>query len=58
MTLLIILACVFAGITLMLVLGERLGRPMSRSQQTRFSKISYLLVFIILIVSMIKSAFF
>jgi amino acid permease len=54
MTLLIILACVFAVVTLMVVLGERFGKPMSDAQQTKFSKISWILVFIILLAALIK----
>jgi amino acid permease len=54
MTLLIILACVFAVVTLMVVLGERFGKPMSDAQQAKFSKISWILVFIILLAALIK----
>ena len=54
MTLLIILACVFAVVTLMVVLGERFGKPMSDEQQAKFSKISWILVFIILLAALIK----
>jgi amino acid permease len=54
MTLLIILACVFAVVALMVVLGERFGKPMSDAQQAKFSKISWILVFIILLAALIK----
>jgi len=54
MALLIILACVFGGVALMVLLGERFGTPMSDEQQGKFSKISRILVFVILIVAIIK----
>jgi amino acid permease len=54
MTLLIILACVFAAVSLMVILGERFGKPMSDEQQSKFSKTSWILVFIILIAALVK----
>jgi amino acid permease len=54
MTLLIILACVFAAVALMVILGERFGKPMSDEQQSKFSKTSWILVFIILIAALVK----
>lgn len=54
MALLIILSCVFGVIALMVILGERFGKPMSRQQQARFSKISWILVFFILFAAIIK----
>lgn len=54
MTLLIILASVFAVVALMVILGERFGKPMSGEQQTRFSKISWVLVFVILLAAIVK----
>ncbi|MBL0711861.1 MAG: hypothetical protein JJV99_12745 [Colwellia sp.] len=54
MTLLIILVCVFAAVALMVILGERFGKPMDDEQQSKFSKISVILVFIILVVAIIK----
>jgi amino acid permease len=54
MTLLIILACVFAAVALMVILGERFGKPMSDEQQEKFSKTSWILVFIILIAALVK----
>ena len=54
MTLLIILACVFAAVALMVVLGERFGKPMSAEQQAKFSKTSWILVFIILLAALVK----
>jgi len=38
MTLLIILACVFLAVFLMVVLGERFGKPMSDEQQGKYKK--------------------
>lgn len=54
MTLLIILASVFAAVALMVVLGERFGKPMSDEQQSKFGKTTWILVFIILIAAIIK----
>jgi len=54
MTLLIILACVFAAVALMVILGERFGKPMSDEQQAKFSKTSWILVFIILLAALVK----
>ena len=54
MTLLIILACVFAAVALMVILGERFGKPMSDEHQAKFSKTSWILVFIILLAALVK----
>ncbi|MCW8832863.1 MAG: hypothetical protein OQK09_01050 [Colwellia sp.] len=54
MTLLIILACVFGAVALMVVLGERFGKPMSGEQQAKFSKITWILVFLILLAAIVK----
>ena len=54
MTLLVILLAVFAGIALMVILGERFGKPMSNEEQAKYSKILPILVFILLIGSLIK----
>lgn len=54
MTLLIILLAVFAGIALMVVLGERFGKPMDDEEQAKYSKIITVLVFILLVGSLIK----
>jgi amino acid permease len=56
MTLLIILACVFGIVALMVILGERFGKPMSDGQQAKFSKISWVLVFMVLVGAIIKEA--
>jgi len=54
MTLLIILACVFGGVALMVVLGEKFGKPLSNEEQGKYSKIIMVLVFVLLIAGMIK----
>jgi amino acid permease len=54
MTLLIILACVFGAVALMVVLGERFGKPMDGEQQAKFSKITWILVFTILLAAIVK----
>jgi len=54
MTLLIILACVFGAVALMVILGERFGKPMSDEQQAKFSKTTWILVFVILVAAIIK----
>lgn len=55
MTLLIILASVFGVVALMVVLGERFGQPMSDKQQANFSKITWILVFMILLAAIVKA---
>ncbi len=54
MTLLIILAAVFAAVALMVVLGERFGSPIDEQQQSKFAKVTRILVFILLIAALIK----
>lgn len=54
MTLLIILVSVFAAVALMVVLGERFGKPMNEEQQAKFSKTTWVLVFIILLAAIVK----
>lgn len=54
MTLLIILASVFGAVALMVILGERFGKPMGNEQQAKFSKISWILVFIILLAAIVR----
>jgi hypothetical protein len=54
MTLLIILASVFGVVALMVILGERFGKPMSDKQQANFSKVSWILVFIILLAAILR----
>ncbi len=55
MTLITILACVFVAVFLMVVLGERFGKPMSEEQQSKFGKITRILVFVILVAAIIKA---
>jgi amino acid permease len=54
MTLLIILACVFGAVALMVILGERFGKPMSDKQQAKFSKTTWILVFFILLAAIVR----
>ncbi len=54
MTLLIILACVFGAVALMVILGERFGKPMSDKQQAKFGKVTWILVFFILLAAIVK----
>ncbi len=54
MTLLIILACVFGVVALMVILGERFGKPMSDKQQEKFSKTTWILVLFILLASIVR----
>ncbi len=54
MTLLIILGVVFACVALMVVLGEKFGKPMSSEQQSKFSKISMFLCGALIIGAIIK----
>lgn len=56
MTLLIILLAVFTCVALMVVLGERFGSPMSNEQQSKYSKVIWILVFVLLISAIIKLA--
>lgn len=55
MTLLIILACVFGAVALMVILGERFGSPIDEKQQGKYSKILMVLVLISLIGGIIKA---
>ena len=54
MTLLIILAAVFAVVALMVILGERFAKPMTEEQQGKFSKIAPILVFILIIAAIVR----
>ena len=56
MTLLIILAVVFVAVALMVLLGERFGKPMTDEQQGKYSKITRILVFVVIITAIIKGA--
>jgi uncharacterized membrane protein required for colicin V production len=54
MTLLMIILAVFVGIALMVILGERFGKPISDEEQAKYSKIIPILVFVLLFGSLIK----
>ncbi|WP_164718220.1 hypothetical protein [Colwellia sp. Arc7-635] len=54
MVLLIILLCIFAAVALMVVLGERFGKPMEAEQQQKYSKILWVVVFIAIIAGIIR----
>lgn len=54
MTLLIILFCVFAAVALMVILGQRFGKPMAVEQQQKYSKILWVVVFIAIIAAIIR----
>jgi len=54
MTLLIILVCVFAVVAVMVILGERFGKPMSDKQQVKFSKATWVLVFLLLLAAIVR----
>ena len=57
MTLIIILACVFLAVFLMVVLGERFGKPMTDEQQGKFGKVTRILVFVLIVAAIIKTMF-
>jgi len=54
LTLLIILGLVFAGVALMVVFGEKHGKPMEPEEQAKYSKWTRILVFSLLIIAVIK----
>jgi len=55
MTLVIILLAVFAGVALMVFFGERFGKPMSQEEQSKYGKVTWILVFILLIAAIINN---
>ena len=57
MTLLYILFAVFAGVALMVVIGERFGKPMSSEEQSKYAKIIPILVFILIIGAILRELF-
>lgn len=57
MTLIVILLVVFAAVALMVILGERFGKPMEQEQQSKLSKIAAIACFI-LIISLVVKEFF
>lgn len=54
MTLLIILFFVFVAVALMVILGQRFGKPMEAEQQQKYSKILWVVVFIAIIAGIIR----
>ena len=48
MTLLIILAAVFGAVALMVIFGEKYGKPMEVEEQIKYSKWLRILVFVLL----------
>jgi Na+-driven multidrug efflux pump len=54
MTLLIILFFVFAAVALMVILGQRFGKPMEVEQQQKYSKVLWVVVFIAIIAAIIR----
>jgi Na+-driven multidrug efflux pump len=54
MTLLIILFCVFSAVALMVILGQRFGKPMEVEQQQKYSKILWVVVFIAIFAAIIR----
>ena len=54
MTLLIILLCVFGAVALMVILGEKYGKPMEVEQQQKYSKILWVVVFIAIVGAIIR----
>ena len=55
MVLLIILACIFGGVALMVFFGEKYAKPLDKEQQQKYSKWIVILVFISLIGALIKA---
>ena len=54
MELIIILGVLFLAVALMVTLVERYGKPMDEQQQSKYSKIIPILVFIMLAAALIK----
>lgn len=54
MTLFVILGAVFLAVALMVIIGERFAKPMDEEQQTKYSKILPILVFVMLFAFLIK----
>lgn len=55
MTLLVILAIVFAGVALMVVFGEKYGKPMEPEEQAKYAKWTRILVFSLLFIALINA---
>ena len=54
MTLIVILLAVFACVALMVVLGERFGKPMEEGQQSKYSKIIAILCGVLIIAALVR----
>jgi len=54
MTLLYILFAVFAGVALMVIIGQKFGKPMSTEEQSKYAKITPILVFILIIGAIVR----
>ena len=55
MTLFIILGVVFLGVALMVILGEKFGKPLEQKDQQKYSRIITILVFVALFGALIKA---
>lgn len=54
MTLLYILFAVFAGVALMVIVGQKFGKPMTSEEQSKYAKIIPILVFILIIGGIVR----
>lgn len=52
-----ILGAVFAGVALMVIFGEKYGKPMEAEEQRKYSKIAMVLVFVMLIAALLRHLF-
>ncbi|WP_185962588.1 hypothetical protein [Thalassomonas sp. M1454] len=57
MTLFLILGAVFSVVALMVYFGERYAKPMDEKEQSKYSKIIIILVFISLTIGLFKALF-
>ncbi|WP_371377088.1 hypothetical protein [Thalassotalea aquiviva] len=55
MTLFWILILVFLGVMVMVVVGEKYGKPLAVKEQQKYSKVIIVLVFVVLISALIKA---
>lgn len=55
MTLLVILAVVFFVVALMVILGEKFGKPLESEEQAKYSKWIRILVFVSISMAIIKA---
>jgi hypothetical protein len=55
MTLFVILGLVFLVVALMVVLGEKFGKPMEPEEHAKYAKWTRILVFVLLISALLKS---